>query len=136
MTAAKPIRLRLSRLGNFNLQRASLVANGLQAVNVARPGKWGNPFNWQEAREEYGCAEVDAKKWAVDTYCQLCTLALGDNPNRETSIFGFEELKIFIRENIHTLKGKNLACWCKPGEPCHAELLLKLANDDAEGGPQ
>jgi hypothetical protein len=26
------------------------------------------------------------------------------------------------------LRGKNLACWCKPGEPCHADVLLELAN--------
>lgn len=33
------------------------------------------------------------------------------------------------------LAGKNLACWCKPGEPCHADVLLELANrpDPAEG---
>jgi hypothetical protein len=26
------------------------------------------------------------------------------------------------------LANKNLACWCKPGEPCHADVLLELAN--------
>ncbi len=26
------------------------------------------------------------------------------------------------------LRGKNLACWCKPGEPCHADVLLAIAN--------
>lgn len=26
------------------------------------------------------------------------------------------------------LRGCNLACWCKPGEPCHADILLKIAN--------
>lgn len=30
-----------------------------------------------------------------------------------------------IREN---LRGRDLACWCKPGEPCHADILLELAN--------
>lgn len=27
-----------------------------------------------------------------------------------------------------TLRGKNLACWCKRDEPCHADVLLELAN--------
>ena len=27
------------------------------------------------------------------------------------------------------LGGHNLACWCKPGTPCHADTLLELAND-------
>jgi len=26
------------------------------------------------------------------------------------------------------LRGKNLACWCKPDEPCHADVLLEIAN--------
>ena len=26
------------------------------------------------------------------------------------------------------LRGKNLACWCKPGSPCHADILLRVAN--------
>jgi hypothetical protein len=29
------------------------------------------------------------------------------------------------------LRGKNLACWCKPGSPCHADILLEIANGDA-----
>ena len=26
------------------------------------------------------------------------------------------------------LAGYNLACWCKPGTPCHADVLVELAN--------
>lgn len=29
---------------------------------------------------------------------------------------------------LENLRGKNLACWCKPGDPCHADVLLELAN--------
>lgn len=29
---------------------------------------------------------------------------------------------------IIQLRGKNLSCWCRLDEPCHAEVLLKLAN--------
>ena len=29
---------------------------------------------------------------------------------------------------INRLKGKNLACWCALDEPCHADVLLELAN--------
>lgn len=31
-------------------------------------------------------------------------------------------------KDVTELKGKNLACWCKLDEPCHADILLKLAN--------
>jgi len=29
------------------------------------------------------------------------------------------------------LRGKNLACFCKLDEPCHADVLLDLANAEA-----
>jgi hypothetical protein len=29
------------------------------------------------------------------------------------------------------LRGKNLACWCKHGQPCHADYLLGWVNADA-----
>jgi len=28
------------------------------------------------------------------------------------------------------LRGKNLACWCALDQPCHADVLLELANQD------
>ena len=29
---------------------------------------------------------------------------------------------------LDELRGKDLACWCKIGEPCHADILIELAN--------
>ena len=28
------------------------------------------------------------------------------------------------------LRGKNLACWCALDQPCHADVLLEIANAD------
>jgi hypothetical protein len=28
------------------------------------------------------------------------------------------------------LRGHDLACWCKEGETCHADVLLRIANED------
>ena len=30
---------------------------------------------------------------------------------------------------VHELRGKDLACWCSLDAPCHADLLLKAANE-------
>ena len=32
------------------------------------------------------------------------------------------------RESLADLAGHNLACWCKPDQPCHADTLIELAN--------
>lgn len=39
------------------------------------------------------------------------------------------------RPDLQTLRGKNLACFCKPDEPCHADVLLELANAPTTGRP-
>jgi Domain of unknown function (DUF4326) len=33
-----------------------------------------------------------------------------------------------IMISLPELRGKNLACWCKPGCACHADVLLEIAN--------
>jgi hypothetical protein len=30
--------------------------------------------------------------------------------------------------DLHELRGRDLACWCKPA-PCHGDVLLRLANE-------
>ena len=42
-----------------------------------------------------------------------------------------------IAENLHELRGKNLACWCPldvPDSYCHAGMLLQLANTERSHG--
>ena len=34
-----------------------------------------------------------------------------------------------IEDAIASLKGKNLSCWCRLNEKCHADFLLELANN-------
>jgi hypothetical protein len=33
-----------------------------------------------------------------------------------------------IAESLHELRGHDLACWCPLDQPCHADVLLALAN--------
>ncbi|WP_353641366.1 DUF4326 domain-containing protein [Mesorhizobium sp. WSM2239] len=103
-----PVRLRLSRRRGFDLQAHSREINGLDAVNVARPTRWGNPYRvgMVDARTG-GTTDPDT---AVERYLSKL-LRQGREP-----------------EIQFKLRGKNLACWCKPGEPCHADVLLELAN--------
>lgn len=36
-----------------------------------------------------------------------------------------------VAKRLPDLRGKNLACWCPlDGKPCHADVLLELANRD------
>lgn len=128
----KPIRLQLSRRKGFSLQDFSLAANGLPAVNVARPSKYGNPVIQQDFDElqaiyaELGKPPIEGtwQKHAMkcfDAWIGGGIPELGTPPTCE--------------EIRRELQGKNLACWCQPGDPCHADVLLFIANDGDEAKP-
>ena len=40
-----------------------------------------------------------------------------------------DKLPPTMEEIRRELKGKNLSCWCKAGDLCHADLLLEIANE-------
>ena len=78
------------------------------AVYVGRPGRWGNPF--------------------------IADLLNGGNMSPEETVDHFRRalidgrLQVSVASVRRDLAGKDLACWCPPGAPCHADVLLLLAN--------
>lgn len=110
-----PVRLQLSRRKGFNLQAESKAANGRDAVNVARPGKWGNPFVTGKHGTRTECVDLFAKMLA-GYYC------ITEGPGVDAQ----REYVAMARASLRELKGKNLACWCS-GPPCHADVLLEAA---------
>lgn len=78
-------------------------------VSVARPTKWGNPFRIGD----FGIRDaVDA----VQRYSEwMNERVVGPTPPK----------------TLDALRGKNLACWCPLDQPCHADVLLELANADS-----
>jgi hypothetical protein len=92
-------------------------------VSVCRPGKWGNPFR---------AAPEDGRWWVKDNEGNYWDTAYSDKyAATRTCIRLFEawiEGKIGTGKlDIKELRGKNLACFCKEDEPCHADVLLRLA---------
>ena len=119
--AAGPQRITLRRSKGFDLQRASQALNGLSAVTVARPGKWGNPFTISDVAARFGLDPVAAQAKAVALHRDWMDGRLDPafDPGRPPP--GRAEI-------VAALGGHNLACWCKPGTPCHADLLIALAS--------
>jgi hypothetical protein len=110
----RPVRLQLSRRKGFDLQAWSRKINGLDAVNCARPGRFGNPFVvGQPVFALSGAPVLDAAE-AVEMFRSELMLSLANND--------------YALDNLLTLRGKNLACWCALGAPCHADVLLEFAN--------
>ena len=92
-------------------------------VKVARPSKWGNP---------YRVINGDNEK-AVRLFRRLFEVP----PSRIRHLIlaicsgrpGIGEGAILdMKLSLHELRGKNLACFCRLDQPCHADVLLELAN--------
>jgi len=71
-------------------------------VSVTRPGPWGNYAGSTREAFEFDLAEMS-------------------NADRS-----------FYLDRVKELSGKNLACWCRLDQPCHADVLLELANPTGE----
>jgi hypothetical protein len=150
--SAKPQRIQRKRIKGYDLQLASLALNGLLAVSVTRPGKFGNPFNFKSSDNCWnalalGCrgdakgrqeASVKAfRQWVLNPRGRVKEWEFGvvieargkKIPIGSRATAGTAPSLTEIRE---TLRGKNLACFCKIGEPCHADVLLELANAESQ----
>jgi hypothetical protein len=90
-------------------------------IYVGRPTKFGNPFGWQAGLQE-GYSEEQCKRLVVKFYKDWI---LG-NEYFNPVVYGQPPKVEDIKK---ALKGKNLACWCKEGTPCHADVLIELANN-------
>jgi hypothetical protein len=55
--------------------------------------------------------------------------AIPNRPARSTWL-GYAQQRALRAAIRRELRGKDLACWCRLGEPCHADVLLELANQD------
>ena len=115
--SASPSLLRVSALtGDHRFRKEVMMPERIQlrrtkgwrmppnTVSVARPTDYGNPFRVGI----HGTAEECVAKY------------------RERLLMHLNA--ILTRQLLRDIRGKNLACWCKPDQPCHADVLLELAN--------
>ena len=79
--------------------------------------------------------EIRTHKRLLDTYgWQLHSGSGRSGPcgTAEEAVRRFQMCLATDEASIHAirteLRGKNLACWCPLGGPCHADVLLALAN--------
>jgi len=124
MTVSAPRRIQRRRIAGWT---APLDPQGRRPVYVGRNTRWGSPWvaieaerGWEVARDWRGGWEIKptthptreaAHKVAVDLYRAWLEVN-ADLTNR-------------ARDG---LAGRTLMCWCAEDAPCHADVLLDIAN--------
>lgn len=110
----KPIRVQLSRA-----KGARMPPNTLK---VDRATRWGNPYN----RSQYGTTFPPGGPLPVRVIHFRGPPSL--NRCLDLYVAHIRALLQAAPEFLEPLRGKNLACWCRLDQPCHADVLLILAN--------
>lgn len=85
-------------------------------VCVSRPSAWGNTFKVGVDGDAAECVRKFYK--AMVPY---------DHHGRTLADYLLSVANIQAIQ--HDLRGKHLACWCPIGQPCHADVLLEIANN-------
>jgi hypothetical protein len=106
-----PVRIQRRRTAGWRMPET--------AVSVTRPSKWGNPFvvttkvrpGVEFSGAAHGCISVPTAEDAVECY----RLMLAERPD-------------LVEAARAELAGKDLACFCAFDQPCHADVLLEIAN--------
>lgn len=105
-----PRRIRLSRARGWRLPPDTVV--------VARPTPWGNPYVVGRNGTAADCVRLYRHL--------LCGyVALSPRVDFDACVAAIRH----ARGHIEELRGRNLACWCAIGAPCHADVLLEIAGE-------
>lgn len=100
-----------------------------ETVYVGRSGIFGNPFVVDEYTpvgwpEPFGGIHVRDRAHAVELLRQLIDRQEAEENFALLDGRGFPPVAVIRKQ----LRGMDLACWCRLDEPCHADLLLEIAN--------
>lgn len=95
------------------------------AIYVGRPTRWGNPYRTDKPTV-WGVAE-DGSRYRID---RIVTPAEAVELYRITETWG-DWLPALTAAARRELAGRDLACWCPLDQPCHADVLLEIANTPA-----
>lgn len=119
----KPKRIQRKRTKGFRLPARTLC--------VSRPSIWGNPYSF----EEFGKLALPLFR---NTVLGVWNPALFDGESDAKRLLAYDlhrqwQRRFAYRDPLDTLRPTLseydfIACWCKEGEPCHADILLDLAN--------
>jgi hypothetical protein len=114
----KPKRIQRKRTKGWKMPK--------NTVCVTRPGPFGNPYKGDGAVAAFREMVLQMQK-ALRGEGGLLPFS-GPDHELAKSTYGGQEFARNLVKRLPELRGKNLACFCSLDSPCHADVLLELAN--------
>ena len=126
----KPMRVQLSRRKGWKMPP--------DTVKVDRSTAFGNlSACWTHGcyRNPCKCCSFENEDYCcIDMFREYVMSGIENRPSRTgtfnvalDALAGYQRRDKLIKR-LPELRGKNLACWCKLDRPCHADVLLEIAN--------
>ena len=127
-----PKRIQLRRTKGWRIPADTII--------VARPTRWGNPYRTEQLElVAMGTCEGSVGAYDVDDVLNI-DMSLGRGHATAAMAVELYEAELLgslddghphydeMRKAFGALRGRDLACWCPLDAPCHADVLLRLAN--------
>jgi hypothetical protein len=106
----------VSAIKRVQLSRRNGWRMPADTVKVDRSTPWGNPFVTGKHGTRAECVRLHMLLMAG-------FISIGEK-NYDDQI----ACRKHVAAHREELRGKHLACWCPLYEPCHADVLLEIAN--------
>ncbi len=114
----KPVRIQRKRTKGYDMQAESRAINGLECVYVGRGTPYGNPW-----KVENGMVKFIGEH-------QVWIEGAGDI---STVIKLYREHILRNKIDLSKLRFRNVSCFCRLDQECHADVLLEFANAAEKG---
>jgi hypothetical protein len=114
-----PKRIKLSRAQGWRLPP--------RTIKVDRTTRFGNPYR---INERIDMKQVRRWGWEISPAGRECVCHSSAEAvaRFRHALLWDAAIHDFVRNE---LGGKDLACWCDLDQPCHADVLIEIANSDA-----
>lgn len=116
-----PERIQRSRAKGWRMPEGTLY--------VGRPSRWGNPYRVGDV------AYTGTMPFPLPTHSEVRNtppIVAERCESVQQAVDWFRRwAEVMVERHpdwLDPLRGRDLACWCAPSEPCHADVLLELAN--------
>lgn len=121
----RPVRVQMTGRGAWRAEHPN-------AIVVARPSAWGNPFPVKVFGRETAnalYAQALSGNWSPSLLDQSKPDDYWDLAYKITIDFRRRHGGGIVAETARALLGgSDLACWCGPDDACHADILIAVAN--------
>ncbi len=111
-----PVRIQRKRTAGYRLPAT--------ATYVGRPTKYGNPFR---PGVTIGCPDNETAVELYRAWLEHGNTAPYPHPGETGRLEALREQ--VLEDAPRGLAGRDLACWCRETDSCHADVLLEYVTD-------